>query len=173
MAGIVITLFGTQHTGKSETLLLLHYLIGQSKNSSVWDLVEGPYPSICVVQEIEGTRLGITNRAFSAEQLSDDLKFLIGRRCDVIVCCCKSHGATVAVVDRLDSTKELHWIHQPSTSKRNSTQRNRRSAVRLYELVRTGLERSVKTGKLFMRPPLRLVSSRSGIKGLLVPVTKD
>lgn len=160
MAGTVVALFGTENSGKGTIIRIVFETLRKSDGFEVWDLKEFGWPDFQSVLKIKNKRIGFTTRGFSSRSLLNDLAFLQSRECDVIVCSTKSHGQTIALVDKLASKREIEWIHLPDCPPKGRNKRTVAIGTRMLDKAYRALERSTTTGKLIFKAPLQLVSVR-------------
>ncbi|KQP17034.1 hypothetical protein [Pseudorhodoferax sp. Leaf265] len=137
----VLALSGSSNRGKSTTLNL------------VIDLLKAAYPHAQVEERrykvdrtfvlvIDGRKVGVETQGDPASRLPTSLKRFVDAGCEVIVCACRSYGATTQSVEDL-ATRDyaIQWFAKDrSDHVADQARDNADVAKRIFEAVHRALD---------------------------------
>ncbi len=96
-----------------------------------------------LVITVGGTKIGIETQGDPNSRLERSLARFIEMKCKVIVCACRSYGATVSIVsDAGASGYQIKWFEkQKNENPREHAAANEAVALELFEALQTALNR--------------------------------
>ena len=107
----VIALWGTANSGKSTTLRKLYELLTKAYPTAQVDILHKVGVDLSLIITIDGVLIGIESQGDPGSRLPDSIKVFIKRGCVIIVCCTRTKGSTVEIVEGLQPEFALTW-HQ-------------------------------------------------------------
>lgn len=111
----VIALKGRSNIGKTSTLKELIKLLTEKYNPSNEDyLIDGA--DVRVIYTINGKKVGIETQGDPYSRLPKSLNLFKNENCQLIICACRSSGATVEAVKSLKPKYILSFRGQSSVS---------------------------------------------------------
>jgi hypothetical protein len=87
---IIIALRGKGDSGKTTTIVKLYSLISPDDFTLVETNIERPYPDYRAIFKHKDLLIGITSKGDTYDDVSKDLKWLIGKGCHLLICACRT-----------------------------------------------------------------------------------
>jgi len=105
----VIALYGTANAGKSTTLGKLYELLTKAYPKAPVEIIHKIGVDLAIIIEIDGVLVGIESQGDPGSRLTDTIKIFKKRGCVIIVCCTRTRGSTVVIVEDLQPEYTLSW----------------------------------------------------------------
>lgn len=137
----VLALSGSSNRGKSTTLNVVIGLLKAAYPRAQVD--ERPYKvDRTFLLMIDGRKVGVETQGDPASRLPTSLKRFVDAGCEVIVCACRSYGATKQSVEDL-ATQDyaIQWFAKDRSDQAADQARdNEAVATRIFEAVQRALD---------------------------------
>ena len=108
----IIALYGTANSGKSTTLRKLYDLLIKAYPKAHIEIIHPVGVDFTVIIEIDGVLIGIESQGDPGSRLDDSIKIFKKRGCVIIVCCTRTRGSTVVIVEALRPEFTITWHHK-------------------------------------------------------------
>lgn len=132
----IIAIYGPSSQGKSETVReTANLLLAAFPNHTLQAINTGT--DITYIVEINGIKIGIESQGDPNSRMFQSLQTFAAQGSDIIICSCRSRGATAGAVEDLHRNHqyEIIWSTNHRSWHKNQTQLNQISASEILELI--------------------------------------
>jgi hypothetical protein len=136
----LLALRGAANRGKSASLCRLIEMIRAAYPAATFE--ENPYKiDVTLIVIIGDIKIGIETQGDPNSRLAKSLQRFIELKCRVIVCACRSYGATVDVVSAAGASGyQIKWFEkQKNDNPHEHAAANEAVALELFEALQTAL----------------------------------
>jgi len=133
----VIALYGPSSQGKSETVReTANLLLATFPNHTLHAINNGA--DITYIVDINGVIIGIESQGDPNSRMFQSLQTFVAQGCDIIICSCRSRGATASAVEDLHRNHqyEIIWSTNHRSWHKNQMQLNQIAASEILELIK-------------------------------------
>lgn len=133
----VISIYGPSSQGKSETVReTANLLLTAFPNHTLQAINNGA--DITYIVDINGIKIGIESQGDPNSRMFQSLQTFVTQGCDIIICSCRSRGATAWAVEDLHRHHqyEIIWSTNYRSWHKNQTQLNQIAASEILELIK-------------------------------------
>ncbi len=132
-----IALFGPSNRGKSATIReTANQLMNAFPNHKLH--IINDRADITYIIEINGVKIGIESQGDPNPRMSKSLQTFVAENCDIILCSCRSRGATTWAIADLHRNHQYEIIRTANHQSwhKNQDQLNQISASKILELIK-------------------------------------
>ncbi len=106
-----IALYGKANSGKSTTLRKLYDLLMAYPKAHI-EIIRPVGVDFTVIIEVDGILIGIESQGDPCSRLDDSINLFKERGCVIVVCCTRTRGSTVVIVEALQPEFTITWYHK-------------------------------------------------------------
>lgn len=132
-----IAIYGSSSQGKSETVReTANLLLSAYPNHTLQAIYTGA--DITYIVETNGIKIGIESQGDPNSRMFQSLKIFVDKGCDIIICSCRSRGATADTAEDLHRSHkyEIIWSTNHRSWHKNQIQFNQIAASEILELIK-------------------------------------
>lgn len=130
----VIALRGTANSGKSTTLRKVRELLEKAHPKAPIHIIHRLVVDFAIIIEINGVLIGIESQGDPGTRLENSIKTFKKRGCAIIVCCTRTRGGTVTVIESLQPEFAIMW------NQKTASQDNDEMAQTILKQIRDALK---------------------------------
>lgn len=133
----VIAIYGPSSQGKSETVReTTNLLLAAFPNHTLQAINTGA--DITYIVDINSIKIGIESQGDPKSRMFQSLQTFVAQGCDIIICSCRSRGATADAIEDLHRNHqyEIIWSTNHRSWHKNQTQLNQIAASEILELIK-------------------------------------
>ena len=107
----IVALKGSANKGKSETLRIVIQKLKEKYSSASYTPCElDDKDEKCVFENLKGMKIGIETQGDPGYRLPKSLQDFAQKKCNIIICACRTKGSTVNAIELYKNNYEIAYI---------------------------------------------------------------